>query len=265
MKHFLTLLDLDGDQLRHLLQEAEQMKAAHLRGERAQVLAGKVLGLVFEKPSLRTRVSFEAAMMHLGGSSIFLSTPDGAMGVRESVPDFARTLCQYVDIVAVRTFKHTTVEEFARHASCPVINALSDVAHPCQAIADLLTVQEVFGDVEGRTLVFVGDGNNVARELAVGCGLLGAKFILASPEGYGFEEPFLQAYKAKVTGGELVQNGDPRHSVGDADVIYTDVWTSMGQEAEREKRVQSFQGFQVNAARRASASSSCPMLAQTSV
>jgi ornithine carbamoyltransferase len=248
MKHFLTLLDLEAAQLRHLLQDAAQMKTAHLHGQRAHALTGKVLGLVFEKPSLRTRVSFEAAMLHLGGTSIFLSTPDGAMGVRESVPDFARTLCQYVDVVALRTYKHATVEEFARHATCPVINALSDQSHPCQALADLLTIQEVFGDVEGRTLVFVGDGNNVARELAVGCGLLGARFILASPEGYGFDEPFLEKYREHCDAGELVMNGDPSHAVDEADVIYTDVWTSMGQEAEHDKRVQQFQGFQVNAA-----------------
>src|SRR5437867_356134 len=147
MNHFLSLLDLDADQLRTLLKDAATMKQAHLRGERAPLLAGRVLGLIFEKPSLRTRVSFEAAMTHLGGTSIFLSAPDGAMGVRESVADFARTLSQFVDVVAIRTFKHATLEEFARYASCPVINALSDISHPCQALADLLTVQEVCGEV----------------------------------------------------------------------------------------------------------------------
>ncbi len=246
MKHFLTLLDLDADQLRSLLQDATQLKAAHLRGERVPLLSGRVLGLIFEKPSLRTRVSFEAAMTHLGGSSIFLSSPDGAMGVREPVADFARTLSQFVDVVAIRTFHHDTLEEFARYASCPVINALSDEAHPCQAIADLLTVQEVCGEVKGKTLVFIGDGNNVARDLAIGCGLLGARFILASPEGYRFEKSFLDAYHKHCGAGELVINGDPVHAVDQADIIYTDVWTSMGQEAEREERLRHFQGFQVN-------------------
>ena len=255
MKHFLTLLDLETDQLQHLLQEAAEMKTAHQRGERPPILAGRTLGLIFEKPSLRTRVSFEAAMTQLGGSSIFLSSPDGAMGVRESVADFARTLSQFVDAVAIRTFKHETLVEFARHASCPVINALSDFAHPCQAVADLLTVQEVFGDVKGKTLVFVGDGNNVARELAVGCGLLGATFILACPEGYSFEPSFLDAYHRHCHSGGLVLNGDPAHAVDRADVIYTDVWTSMGQEAEREERLRKFQGFQVNAALMAKAPS----------
>ena len=248
MRHFLSLWDLEGDQLNYLLQEAIRLKAAHQRGERPPLLAGRVLGLVFEKPSLRTRASFEAAMAQMGGTNVFLSNPDGAMGVRESVPDFARSLSQYADAVVLRTFQHKTVEEFAAYSCCPVINGLSDAEHPCQALADLMTVQEVFGDIRGRTLVFVGDGNNVARSMAVGCGKLGARFILASPDGYGFDEPFLQAYHRHCRAGELVQNGDPRHAVDHADVIYTDVWTSMGQEAEREERLLHFAGYQVDAA-----------------
>jgi ornithine carbamoyltransferase len=248
MRHFLNLWDLEPDELRHLLQEAIRLKADHQRGVRPSLLPGRVLGLVFEKPSLRTRASFESAMKQLGGSSLFLSNGDGAMGVRESVPDFARTLSQYVDAVVLRTFRHQTVEDFAAHSACPVINGLSDVSHPCQALADLMTVQEVFGDVRGRTLVFIGDGNNVARSVAIACGKLGARFILAAPQGYGFDEPFLQDYRKHCTAGELVQNGDPAHAVDKADVIYTDVWTSMGQEAEREHRLEKFQGYQVNAA-----------------
>ena len=247
MKHFLSLWDLEGNQLTYLLQEAIRLKAAHQRGERPPVLAGRVLGLVFEKQSLRTRASFEAAMAQMGGTSVFLSNPDGAMGVRESVPDFARTLSQYADAVVLRTFRHKTVEDFAAYSACPVINGLSDTEHPCQALADLMTVQEVFGEIHGRTLVFVGDGNNVARSLAVGCGKLGARFILASPDGYGFDESFLHDYRRCCQAGELVQNGDPRHAVDRADIIYTDVWTSMGQEAERELRLQRFAGYQVNA------------------
>ena len=150
--------------------------------------------------------------------------------------------------MVLRTFSHRTVEEFARFAAVPVINGLSDRCHPCQALADLLTVEEVFGSVAGRTLVFVGDGNNVARSLAIGCGKLGVRFILAAPEGYGFDEPFLQTYRRLAPRGELVQNGEPTHAVDDADVIYTDVWTSMGQEAEREQRLRRFTGYQVNEA-----------------
>src|SRR5215469_3076445 len=247
MRHFLSLIDLKAEELTHLLDEAARLKADVLRGKRPPLLAGRVLGLVFEKPSLRTRASFEAAMAHLGGASIFLSAADGPIGQRESVPDFARTLSHYVDAVVLRTFRHRTVEEYARFSSVPVINGLSDLCHPCQALADLLTVEELFGSVAGRTLVFVGDGNNVARSLALGCGLLGARFILAAPEGYGFDEPFLQTYRRLAPRGELVMNGEPGHAVDDADVIYTDVWTSMGQEGEREERLRKFAGFQVNA------------------
>lgn len=246
MRHFLDLLDLTPDEVKHLLQEALCLKAAHQRGERSAVLQGRVLGLIFEKPSLRTRVSFETAMAQLGGTSIFLGGNEVGLGSRESVPDFARVLSQYVDVVVLRTFRHKTVEEFAAYATCPVINGLSDYYHPCQALADLLTLQEVFGDVVGRTLVFVGDGNNVARSLALCCGKLGVRFILASPEGYGFDEPFLQLYQRRVPQGELVQNGEPGHAVGAADVIYTDVWTSMGQETERDQRLKRFAGYQVN-------------------
>src|SRR4051812_35208797 len=187
MRHFLDLLDLTPDEITHLFQEASRLKAAHLRGETTPVLLGRVVGLVFEKPSLRTRVSFQAASAQLGGTSLFLSGKEVGLGARESVPDFARTICQYVDAVVLRTYSHETVETFTRHASCPVINGLSDYYHPCQALADLFTLHEIFGEVRGRTLVFVGDGNNVARSVAVACGKLGVRFILAAPPGYGFD------------------------------------------------------------------------------
>jgi ornithine carbamoyltransferase len=203
--------------------------------------------MIFEKPSLRTRASFEAAMVHLGGSAIFFGASDGIMGQRESVADFARTLSQYADAVVLRTFSHSTVEEFAAWSSVPVINGLSDLYHPCQTLGDLLTIQEVCGEVAGKTVVFVGDGNNVARSLAIGCGLLGARFVLAAPHGYGFDSAFLQTYKKQVPNGELVLNGTPAKAVADADVIYTDVWTSMGQESEREVRLRHFADYQVNA------------------
>jgi ornithine carbamoyltransferase len=246
MRHFLDLFDLSREEILYLLQEAERLKEAHARGDHSAPLLGRVLGLVFEKPSLRTRVSFQAAMAQLGGASLFLPSSETGMGSRESVPDFARVISQYVDAVVLRTFSHETVETFAAHASCPVINGLSDYYHPCQALGDLLTMQELFPDVAGRTLVFVGDGNNVARSLAVGCGKLGVRFVLAAPEGYGFDEPFLQAYRRHVTGGQVLQNGEPAHAVGQADVIYTDVWASMGQEGEREERLKRFAAYQVN-------------------
>ena len=247
MRHFLGLMDLSADELTHLLKEAARLKTDAVRGIRPPLLAGRVLGMIFEKPSLRTRASFEAAMAHLGGASIFLSASDGPIGQRESVADFARVLSHYVDAVVLRTFQHSTIEEFASHAKVPVINGLSDLCHPCQVLGDLLTIQEHFeGGIRGRTLVFVGDGNNVARSLALGCGKLGARFILAAPDGYRFDSGFVQTFQRVCRDGELIQNGIPSHAVGQADIIYTDVWTSMGQEAESEQRRAKFAGFQVN-------------------
>ncbi|HEY7326027.1 MAG TPA: ornithine carbamoyltransferase [Gemmataceae bacterium] len=247
MRHFLGLIDLTAEDLIYLLDEAARLKADSLRGIRPPLLAGRVLGMIFEKQSLRTRASFEAAMAHLGGSSIFLSASDGPIGQRESVADFARTLNHYVDAVVLRTFKHDTIEEFARHATVPVINGLSDLCHPCQVLGDLLTIQEHFaGGIRGKTLVFVGDGNNVARSLALGCGKLGARFILAAPEEYRFDASFLQTFRRVCGKSELILNGVPSHAVGQADIIYTDVWTSMGQEAESDLRRAKFADYQVN-------------------
>jgi len=247
MRHFLDLFDLTADEIEVLLKSASRLKKAHLRGKNKPTLQGQVLGLIFEKPSLRTRVSFQAAIAQLGGSSIFLSGKDIGLGLREPVSDFARTLNHYVDAVVLRTFEHKTVELFAQHASCPIINGLSDYSHPCQALGDLLTLQETFDEVKGRKVVFVGDGNNVARSLAVGCGRLGIHFVLAAPDGYGFDRPFLESYRRAVPEGDLKQSHDPRQAVKGADIIYTDVWASMGQEDERDKRLPKFKAFQVNA------------------
>ncbi len=247
MRHLIDLLDLTPDEINHLLDEAASLKAARQRGEHTPVLAGRVLGMIFEKPSLRTRVSFETAIAQLGGASVFLGGKEVGLGSRESIPDFARVMSQYVDGVVLRVYKHATVEEFARYSSCPVVNGLSDYAHPCQTLGDLLTVRELFGAVAGRMIVFVGDGNNVARSLAIGCGKVGAKFILSAPDGYGFDAPFLKEYRAKV-GGEPLVIGDVGAAVVAADVIYTDVWTSMGQEEESEIRKRCFAPYQVNEA-----------------
>lgn len=247
MRHLLHLFDLSRDEILHLLKEAARLKELRRRGVRHSPLLGRVLGLLFEKPSLRTRVSFQTAMAQLGGASVFLTGKEVGLGSRESLADIARTMGQYVDAIVLRTFSHATVEGFAEHSPCPVINGLSDYYHPCQALGDLLTIQEVFGNLSGRTLVFVGDGNNVARSVAIGCGKLGLRFVLAAPDGYAFDEPFLEQYRQQVPGGEIIQNGEPRHAVRDADVIYTDVWTSMGQEDEREQRLSRFAGYQVNA------------------
>lgn len=260
MKHFLNLIDLNPDELRGLLTEAARLKAGHARGIPARSLAGKVAGLIFEKPSLRTRVSFESGVAQLGGTALYLPGNEVGLGWRESLADFARTICHYVDVVVLRVFRHDTLDGLAKHSTIPIINALSDWSHPCQALADMLTIRELFGAEEGRTLAFVGDGNNVARSVAVGCGLLGIRFVLACPPGYGFDEKFKTLYRQRVAQEFPREVNDPVAAVRDADVIYTDVWTSMGQEAEREERLKRFAAFQVNAALLAKAPAHCRVL-----
>jgi len=246
MRHFLNLLDVPADDLTRLLAEAARLKLSRARGIPTNTLAGKVVGLVFEKPSMRTRVSFEAGVAQLGGTSLFLPGNEVGLGWRESLADFSRTMSRFVDAVVLRVFHHHTVAEVARHATVPVINGLSDLSHPCQALADLLTIQEHLGGVAGKTVAFVGDGNNVSRSLAVGCGRLGATFVLGCPPGYGFDDRFKRLYREKVAPSLPPEVNDPVAAVRGADVIYTDVWTSMGQEAEREERLKRFAAFQVN-------------------
>jgi ornithine carbamoyltransferase len=204
---------------------------------------------MFQKPSLRTRVSFELAMRQLGGQTVYLSPAEVGLGQRESVADVARVLSRYVDAMAVRTFSHQVLEELAGYASVPVINALSDWEHPCQALADLLTIVEKRGDLSGLTLAYIGDGNNVARSLMLAAALSGMNFSIASPAGYAIDDETLNLAQSNAvgTGGEILATEDPRQAVTGADVIYTDVWTSMGQEAESEARRQIFAGYQVNA------------------
>jgi ornithine carbamoyltransferase len=246
MHHFLNIHCQDRELLLHLLAQAARLKAAQERGEVVSTLRHKIVALVFEKPSLRTRVSFEAGVMQLGGSSMFLPAGEIGLGQRETLHDFARTMSQYVNALVLRVFKQATVEGVARYADVPVINGLSDTSHPCQALADLLTIQEWFGEVKGKTVAFVGDGNNVARSLAIACGKLGGALILARPDGYGFDSDFEAKYR-KYVGGKLPEETpNPAVAVRHADVIYTDVWTSMGQEAEREHRLKQFAPYQVN-------------------
>ena len=248
MRHFLNLHGQDRDTLLHLLREAARLKAEHQKGKRATTLKGKVVALVFEKPSLRTRVSFESATAQLGGTSMFLPGGEIGLGQREPLCDFARTMSEYVNALVLRVFKQATVEEVARYSAIPVINGLSDTSHPCQGLGDLLTIQELFGTVVGKTVTFVGDGNNVARSLAVGCGKVGAKFILTCPEGYGFDATFAERYRKHVGGPLPEEVRDPVAAVKTADVIYTDVWTSMGQEAERDERLNRFAPYQLTPA-----------------
>jgi ornithine carbamoyltransferase len=245
MKHLLHLFDVTPDELRHLLTEAARLKTARARGIPSSSLAGKVVALIFEKPSMRTRVSFEAGVAQLGGTAMFLPGNEVGLGWRETLPDFARTMSRYVDAMVLRVYRQSTVEAIAAAATVPIINGLSDAEHPCQALADVLTVQESFGTVAGKTVTFVGDGNNVARSLAVACGKLGGHFVLACPAGYGFDADFKAAFASNV-GGNLKEINDANAAVKSADVVYTDVWTSMGQEAERDERLRKFASFQVN-------------------
>jgi ornithine carbamoyltransferase len=194
-RHFLDLFDVDADGARDLIGRAIELKRHDGQGPRPPYLAGRTLGMIFEKPSLRTRVSFEAAIAQLGGNAIFMHGKDVGMGVRESIADFARVISQYVDALAVRTFSHAVLEELARYATIPIVNALSDASHPCQALADLMTIQERLGRLAGVKLVFVGDGNNVARSLALASALLDLEFVLAAPPGYEFPEAFRQRYE----------------------------------------------------------------------
>ena len=243
-KHLLSISDLDGEDIRSLISDAVSLKA---RGW-LSLLDRKVLALIFEKPSLRTRVSFEVAMSQLGGQTIYLSPAEVGLGERESVPDAARVLSRYVDVIAARTFSHRTVEVLASYSSVPVINALSDSEHPCQALADLVTIYQKKGELKGLTLAFVGDGNNVAHSLLLAASLTGMNFRIASPSGYAVQERILnlaQGY-ARDSGAEILCTEQPGLAVSGADIVYTDVWASMGQETETEQRRQIFAGYQVN-------------------
>jgi ornithine carbamoyltransferase len=255
MRHLLTMADLTPAEIERVFSIAADLKAKHQQGLREPLLPGRVLALLFEKPSLRTRVSFEAGMAHLGGTSLFLGEEVG-FGRRESVADFGRVLSQYVDAVVVRARRHRTVVELAEHCSCSVINGLTDSSHPCQAMADLFTLRELFGKLAGRTVAWIGDGNNVARSLAMGCGKLGMRFAMATPPDYRFDADYVERLRCEV-GLDVMVSGDPAEVVGDAIAVYTDVWASMGQEAQREARHRDFAAYQVNAAVMARAQKGC--------
>jgi ornithine carbamoyltransferase len=222
------------------------IKDRWLRGDRPPVLAGRVMAQVFEKPSLRTRVSFEAAMMQLGGSSLFLSAKDAGLGGRESTCDVARVLGGYCDVIVLRTFSQKLIDDFIRCSGTHVINGLSDLRHPCQALTDLYTMQEVCGDVAGRKFVFVGDGNNVATSLAGVCALLDVPLTICAPTDYRIDAEFLAMLQAKVPGAKIEQTSNFGSALRDAAIVYTDVWTSMGQEAEHAQRCSVFAPYQVN-------------------
>ena len=246
MRHVIVPEDLSAHEVEAVFAVAADLQAKHEEGRRDALLPGRVLALVFEKPSLRTRVSFEAAMVHLGGASLFLGEDTGFASSRESIADFGRVLSEYVDAIVCRSKAHDTIVQLAAVAGVPVINGLSDYCHPCQALADIYTLKRHVGRVAGLTLAFVGDGNNVARSLAMLCGLLGMRFVLAAPRAYQFEPGFLSHLKAIVPHAEIVQTTDPVEAVRGAAVVYTDVWASMGQEQERARRRDDFKAYQVN-------------------
>lgn len=238
-RHILTLLDLEKADFESFFQRAIELKERYKKGITEKTLAGKTLGLIFEKPSTRTRVSFEAAMVQLGGAPIFISAKDTQIVRNEPVRDTARVLSRFIDALAIRTFSQDLLNGFAEYSDIPVINALTDLYHPCQILSDLLTIIEQKGDYNGMKIVWVGDGNNVANSWINAASVLGLDLTLACPKGY---EP----HAALPEGGNVVVTNNPMDAVKDADIIYTDVWASMGQEVEQKHRKKVFYPFQVN-------------------
>ncbi|MCL4561191.1 MAG: ornithine carbamoyltransferase [Chloroflexi bacterium] len=249
-KDFIAITDYSSEEIQSLLDLAVELKKERLSGANRPYLEGKVLGMIFQKPSLRTRVSFDMAMRHLGGDALYLSPSEIGLGQRESIADVARVLAGYVDGIMARVFGHADVLELARWSDVPVINGLSDYNHPCQAMADALTIYERFGSLNGLNVAFVGDGNNVAVSLMHVCAKLGANFTIASPEGYEIRPDAVELGRkiAAEKGSRVTLLRDPHQAVRNAQVIYTDTWTSMGQEAETAKRMHVFPPYQVNSA-----------------
>lgn len=246
MRHVITLLEMTSEEVRQILHLAAEIKHKFLLGEREALLPRRVMALLFEKPSLRTRVSFETGIRHLGGSSLFLGEDVGWTGGRESIQDFAQVLSSYVDVIVCRSKKHETVTSLAQYSSCPVINGLTDYSHPCQALADLLTIQELGGGLQYQKVAYVGDANNVSRSLATICAQLGIPFSIAAPKGYQFEDGFMDTLRKLTSSAEIVETDDPYAAVKGATAVYTDVWTSMGQEAETQIRLKAFKDYQVD-------------------
>jgi len=246
MKDFLSINDCSPEQLKELLALSSELKKLYVGGGRDLCLSGKSLAMLFEKPSLRTRMSFQAAMTELGGAAIYVKPEDiGGIGKREPVKDLARVLSRYVGGIMARTFKHNTVTELAEFAEVPVINALTDRLHPCQAMADVLTINEHCGRLKGVKIAFIGDGNNVARSLAFAAAKLGMKMIVAAPAGYELDAESIGEAN-QISADSVRQTDNPGEAVTEADIIYTDTWVSMGQEEERQKRIKAFAGFEVD-------------------
>jgi len=247
-RDLLSLHDFTTKEILTILDLADDLKEKNKRGEAHPYLKGKTLGMIFEKASTRTRVSFEVGMYQLGGYALFLSSQDIQLGRGETIADTAKVLSRYLDGIMIRTFAHANVQELARHAGIPVINGLTDLLHPCQVLADLQTIREHKGKLAGLKLAFVGDGNNMAHSLLFGCAKTGIHISVASPEGYAPKEEIVKAAKedARSTGSSIEILTDPAAAVRDADVVVTDVWASMGQEAEQAERARIFLPYQVN-------------------
>ena len=243
-KDVLSILDLDTRDIYNLTHRAHEMTAE----PPSEALSGKTVALLFEKPSLRTRASFDVAVYQLGGHSLYMGPEEVGLGVREAVSDVARVLSRYVDCIVARVFSHSSLEELGKYASVPVINALSDWEHPSQTLADLQTIHEHKGALNEIKIAFVGDGNNVSRSLCLGAASVGAKFVIASPPGYGLDERTFEEARQRTSArdSEIVGLVSPHEAVSGADVVYTDVWTSMGQEAEADVRRRDFRGYTVD-------------------
>jgi ornithine carbamoyltransferase len=244
VSHFLSIRDIAREDLPRLFAFIAELKARQKARDRWTPLPGRTMALVFEKPSLRTRVTFEVAMVQLGGAAVYLAAQEIGMGKRESVPDVGRNLSRWVDVVAARVFSHKTLEQLAGNATIPVINGLSDLEHPCQAMADFFTLYERGLDLAKLRLAWVGDGNNVCNSLLLLGSMLGTTLVVACPPGYEPDAGVLQACRAM--GGRVQVTTEARDAVEDADVVYTDTWISMGQEGDRERRLEAFQRYQVN-------------------
>ena len=246
-RDFLTITDVSEAELTKLLSLAARCKKDRRYGR--DTLKGKTVALVFQKPSMRTRVAFEVAVLQLGGTVVYLGQDDIQLGKREPINDVARVLSRYVDAIVARTFTHVDAEEFAAYADCPVINGLSDAVHPCQALADLLTIQEAFGRLKGLTVAYIGDGNNVLHSLLQGCAMMGTNMAVATPAAFRPDAKIWKAAaaRAKRHGATIRWTATPAEAARGADILYTDVWVSMGQEKEREARLKVFQPYQINA------------------
>jgi ornithine carbamoyltransferase len=247
-RDFTRVADWTGEELERTLDLADELKQQQKRREQHHLLPGRTLGMIFQKPSTRTRVSFEVGIAQLGGTGLYLSAGDLQLGRGETLKDTATVLSRYLDAIMIRTFAQEDVEELARHASIPVINGLTDSAHPCQALADVMTIRERLDRLEGVTVAYLGDGNNVCASLMVAAAKLGLNFRAATPEGY---EPSAEAVEiareaATESGATIELLADPREAAAGADVLYTDVWTSMGQEEERERRLRDLAGFGID-------------------